>query len=105
AAGVEADSLSNLRAEVGVGATYAATAKTSVYGEVSFIGDTVRDNPATHLGGTCRGGANPGRAGMNLSVGATHALNESWSVNAGYTMELVPHANSHSANIGATYRF
>ncbi|MBQ4615019.1 MAG: autotransporter-associated beta strand repeat-containing protein, partial [Akkermansia sp.] len=45
AAGVEADSLSNLRAEVGVGATYAATAKTSVYGEVSFIGDTVRDNP------------------------------------------------------------
>ena len=103
--GVKADSMQNVRVEVGVGATYMATAKTAVYGEVSFIGDMVRDNPATHIGGVCRGGSNPGRAGMNLSVGATHDLNESWSLNASYNMELQSRANAHNANVGASYRF
>ncbi len=104
-AGVKADSLENLRVELGVGATWMATAKTALNGEVSFIGDMLRDNPAAVVGGTCRSGANPGRAGVNIGVGATHQLNESWSVNAGYNLELVPHATNHSASAGATYRF
>jgi len=103
--GMKEDSMQNVRVEVGVGATYMATAKTALYGEVSFIGDIVRDNPATHIGGTCRGGSNPGRAGMNMTVGATHVLNENWSLNASYNMELQPRANAHNATIGATYRF
>ena len=42
---------------------------------------------------------------MNMSVGTTHALNESWSLNASYNMELQPRANAHNANVGASYRF
>ena len=103
--GMKADSMQNVRVELGAGLTYMATAKTSLYGEVSFIGDIVRDNPATHIGGTCRSGSNPGRAGMNMTVGAMHALNESWSLNANYNMELLPRANSHNASVGATYHF
>ena len=104
-AGAKADSMENLRVELGVGATWMATAMTALNGEVSFIGDMLRDNPAAVVGGSCRGGANPGRAGVNVGVGATHQLNESWSVNAGYNLELVPRATSHNASVGATYRF
>jgi hypothetical protein len=104
-AGVKADSMANLRVELGVGATWMATTKTALNGEVSFIGDMLRDNPAAVVGGTSRSGANPGRAGVNVGVGATHQLNESWSVNAGYNLELVPRATSHNASVGATYRF
>ena len=97
--------MQNLRGELGVSIGHQATVKTRVYGELSFVGDMVRHNPTADMGGVRERGANPGRAGINFSVGATHALNEKWSVNANYNLELMERANSHSANIGTSYKF
>ncbi|MBR5213982.1 MAG: outer membrane beta-barrel protein, partial [Akkermansia sp.] len=75
------------------------------YGELSFIGDVVRNNPTADLGGLRSHGTNPGRAGMNLSVGATHRINDDWSINATYNLELMQNITSHGLNVGATYSF
>ena len=103
--GIKTGSLQNLRAEIGVGATHRITGDTMAYGELSFIGDVVRNNPTAALGGLRSHGTNPGRAGMNLSVGATHRLNDDWSVNATYNLELMQNITSHGLNVGATYSF
>ncbi|MBR5878561.1 MAG: autotransporter domain-containing protein, partial [Akkermansia sp.] len=105
AQGCESGSIQNLRGEIGVGIGHRATSKTSIYGELSFVGDMARNNPTATIGEHRVRGANPGRAGINLSAGVNHALNEKWSVNASYNMELMERANSHSANIGASYKF
>lgn len=95
APGIESGSIRNLRGEIGAGIGHRATSKTSIYGELSFVGDMVRHNPTASIGEQSEGGANPGRVG----------LNEKWSVNASYNLELQVRANSHSANIGAGYKF
>lgn len=105
APGIESGSIRNLRGEIGAGIGHRATSKTSIYGELSFVGDMVRHNPTASIGEQREGGANPGRVGLNLSAGVNHALNEKWSVNASYNLELQERANSHSANIGADYKF
>ena len=69
-AGLKTGSLQNLRAELGVGASHKLGENTLVFGELSFIGDMVRNNPTADLGGMRLRGSNPGRAGINLSVGA-----------------------------------
>ena len=103
--GIKTGSLQNLRVEVGVGATHRFTGNTVGYGELSFIGDVVRNNPTADLGGIRAQGSNPGRAGLNLSVGASHRINEDWSVNASYNFELMQNSTSHGLNVGATYNF
>ena len=103
--GIKTGSLQNLRVEVGVGATHRFTGNTVGYGELSFIGDVVRNNPTADLGGIRAHGSNPGRAGLNLSVGASHRINEDWSVNASYNFELMQNSTSHGLNVGATYNF
>ena len=103
--GIKTGSLQNLRAEIGVGATHRITGDTMAYGELSFIGDVVRNNPTAYLGGLRSHGTNPGRAGMNLSVGATHRINDDWSVNATYNLELMQNITSQGLNVGATYSF
>ena len=105
APGIESGSIRNLRGEIGAGIGHRATSKTSIYGELSFVGDMVRHNPTASIGEQRVRGANPGRVGLNLSAGVNHALNEKWSVNASYNLELQERANSHSANIGAGYKF
>ncbi len=103
--GIKTGSLQNLRAEIGVGATHRFTGDTMAYGELSFIGDVVRNNPTADLGGLRSRGTTPGRAGLNLSVGASHRLNHDWSVNATYNLELMQNITGHSLNVGATYSF
>ena len=103
--GIKTGSLQNLRAEIGVGTTHRFTGDTMAYGELSFIGDVVRNNPTADLGVLRSHGTNPGRAGMNLSVGATHRINDDWSVNATYNLELMQNITSHGLNAGATYSF
>ncbi len=103
--GLSTGSLQNLRGEIGVSAAHKATDKTYVYGELSFIGDMVRNNPTATVGDYRSRGANPGRAGLNLSVGASYQLNDSWSLNGSYSLELMQNQTSHSANVGATYSF
>ncbi len=105
AEGVESGSVQNLRGEIGVGVSTDFNKTTALYGELSFIGDMVRHNPRASVGDFRERGANPGRAGMNVGVGINHALSDHWSLNAGYNMELMKRATSHSANIGATYKF
>ena len=103
--GLSTGSLQNLRGEIGVSATHKATDKAYIYGELSFIGDMARNNPTATVGDYLSRGANPGRAGLNLSVGASYQLNDSWSLNGSYSMELLQNQTSHSANVGATYSF
>ena len=103
--GLKAGSLQNLRAELGVGASHKMGENTVVFGELSFIGDMVRNNPTAVIGDYRTHGTNPGRVGLNLSVGAQHQLTEDWSVNASYSLELMENSTSHSLNVGASYSF
>ena len=103
--GLSTGSLQNLRAEIGVGASHKFSGNTMVYGELSFVGDMVRNNPTATVGDARAHGANPGRAGLNLSTGATHRLNEHWSLNGSYNFEWMQNVTSHSLNVGASYNF
>ena len=105
ALGIKSGSVQNLRGEFGVGVGHKLTGKTRLFSELSFVGDMVRHNPTAQTEGQRERGANPGRAGINFSVGGTHALNERWSVNASYNLELMERATSHSANLGGKLRF
>ena len=102
--GTSTGSLQNLRAEIGVAASR-RVGKFGVFGEIALHQDIARNNPVVDMNGTRSTGMNPGRAGLNFTVGASYELNDKWSVNASYTGEFVENANSHSANIGATYKF
>ncbi len=104
-AGLKTGSLQNLRAELGVGASHKVGENTLVFGELSFIGDIVRNNPTAATGDERTHGTNPGRVGLNLSVGAAHQLTEDWSLNASYSLELMENSTSHSLNVGASYSF
>ena len=104
-AGLKTGSLQNLRAELGVGASHKCSDSTMVFGELRFIGDMVRNNPTAAIGDYRTHGTNPGRVGLNLSVGAQHQLSEDWSVNASYSLELMENSTSHSLNVGASYSF
>ena len=103
--GLKTGSLQNLRAELGVGASHRAGENTLLFGELSFIGDMVRHNPTAAIGDYRTHGTNPGRAGLNLSVGAEHRLSEDWSMHASYSLELMENSTSHSLNLGASYSF
>ena len=100
----DAGSLQNLRTEIGVGASH-REGKLGVYGELAVHYDAARNNPDVEMNGKRYTGMNPGRAGLNFSVGASYDLSDDWSVNASYTGEFVENANAHSANVGATYKF
>ena len=102
--GIATGSIQNLRAEIGVGASH-AIGKLGVYGEVAVQQDIVRHNPHVATPDARYRGVNPGRTGLNFTVGASYSLTEQWSVNASYTGEVVENANAHSANVGATYKF
>lgn len=78
---------------------------TVVYGELGLVGDMIRSNPKANLSGYRTYGSNPGRVGINMSVGGVYKLNEDWNVNASYNLELMENVTSHSFNIGAGYSF
>ena len=97
-------SLQNLRAEIGVAASR-RMGKFGVYGEIAVHQDIARNNPSVSMEGVRYTGMNPGRTGLNFTVGASYELSDKWSVNVSYTGEFVENANAHSANVGATYKF
>ena len=105
APGATSGSVQNLRGELGVSLGHKFSDRSSMYAELSFVGDMVRHNPTAGVWRQHNSGSAPGRAGINFSVGGSHALNENWSVNAAYNLELMQHANSHSANIGVSRSF
>ena len=71
--GCESGSLQNLRGEIGLGISYHPSDSTQLYGHVSFVGDMVRHNPKATVSGWRMPGLNPGRAGVNVSVGVSHS--------------------------------
>ncbi len=103
--GLDTGEVQNLRGEIGVGIVR-STYKSSVYAELALHQDLVRDNPEVRSPfGQRYHGTNPGRTGINLTIGGSYALSDQWSVNASYTAEVVENANAHSVNVGATYKF
>jgi outer membrane autotransporter protein len=100
----DAGSLQNLRAEIGVAASH-RTGKLGVYGEIALHQDLARNNPTVSMEDVRSTGMNPGRTGINFTIGASYELSDKWSVNASYTGEFVENANAHSANVGASYKF
>ncbi len=103
--GLDTGEVQNLRGEIGVGIVR-STYKSSVYAELALHQDLVRDNPEVRSPfGQRYQGTNPGRTGINFTIGGSYALSDQWSVNASYTAEVVENANAHSVNVGATYKF
>ncbi|MBR3902735.1 MAG: autotransporter outer membrane beta-barrel domain-containing protein, partial [Akkermansia sp.] len=103
--GIDTGEVQNLRGEIGVGIVR-STYKSSVYAELALHQDIVRDNPEVRSPfGLRYHGTNPGRTGINFTIGGSYALSDQWSVNASYTAEVVENANAHSVNVGATYKF
>lgn len=101
---VESGDITNVRAEVGVGVTHRIN-RAVVYGEVRAMGDLLRDNPEPVVNGAAREGANPGRAGVGVRVGAAYDLGDNWSVGANYSLETFSASTSHNVNVGASFRF
>ena len=102
--GASTGSLQNLRAEIGLAASR-RMGKFGAYGEIAVHQDIARNNPVVDMYGSRYNGMNPGRTGLNFTIGASYELSDKWSVNASYTGEFVENANAHSANVGATYKF
>ena len=103
---VKADSLQNLRLQAGAGICYRATNRTTVYGELAIHNDTMRHNPSVELDGINYGsGANPGRLGGSVTVGAQYQLNADWSLNGSYSYEGTDNSGEHNVNVGAVYCF
>ncbi len=101
---VRLGSIQNLRGEIGIGTRY-ASGSTTVYGEVRYLNDMVRSNPYADINGLRGYGANPGRQGIGVTLGAQQELGNGWSVHASYSLEAMSEATMHSANIGAALRF
>ncbi len=101
---VRMGSIQNLRGELGIGTRY-TSGSTSLYGEVRYLNDMVRSNPYADINGVRGYGANPGRQGIGVTLGAQQELGNGWSVHASYSLEAMSEATMHSANIGAALRF
>lgn len=103
---VQADSMQNLRMMMGGGASYMMTARTSVYAEALMFCDAMRHNPDVTVDGFHYGtGANPGRLGGSITVGAQYQLTPDWALRGSYSYEGSEDSNVHSINVGAVYSF
>lgn len=115
-------SIQNLRGELGVGVRYVAGKDAQpitdgkcapapacecvvLYGEVSYINDMLRNNPSIEVNGLRGSGANPGRQGVGVEVGATIRLGKQWSASANYSFNAMDDSNEHVLNIGASRTF
>ncbi len=103
---VKAGSMQNLRLQAGAGISYRATDRATVYGELAIHNDTMRHNPSVRLDNMNYGsGANPGRLGGSVTVGAQYQLNGGWSLNGSYSFEGTDNSGEHNVNVGAVYSF
>ena len=119
---VKTGSIQNLRGELGVGARYVAWGAPGVYdgkgglvspgceklvlhGELRYMNDMVRSNPVIRMDGLSGSGANPGRQGMGIEVGATYRIGERWSASANYGFNAMDDSREHRVNVGASYTF
>ncbi|MBQ3218799.1 MAG: autotransporter outer membrane beta-barrel domain-containing protein [Akkermansia sp.] len=98
-------SLQNLRLTAGAGLSYAATARTNVYGQASVYFDAMRHNPHVDANGACFKGTNPGRIGGILSVGADYSITDRWTLRGAYSFDVAKNSNEHNVNAGVQYSF
>ncbi|MBQ7023630.1 MAG: autotransporter outer membrane beta-barrel domain-containing protein [Akkermansia sp.] len=98
-------SLQNLRLTAGAGLSYAATARTNVYGQASLYFDAMRHNPHVDTNGACFKGTNPGRIGGVLSVGADYAITDRWTLRGAYSFDAAKDSTEHNVNAGVQYSF
>lgn len=104
AVGVESGEVQNIRAEFGVGITRSFSSSV-LYAEARYINDVARDNPTPVINGWSAEGANPGRSGFGLRLGAAHDINQNWSVGANYGLEAMGDAINHNVNVSASLKF
>lgn len=104
AIGVESGEIQNIRAEFGVGITRSFSSSV-LYAEARYINDVSRDNPTPVINGWSAEGANPGRSGFGLRLGAAHDINQNWSVGANYGLEAMGDAINHNVNVSASLKF
>jgi len=97
--------MQNLRLSAGAGLSYAATPRTTVYGEASVYFDAMRHNPYADENGIRLQGTNPGRIGGVFSVGADHAISDQWSLRGGYSFDVAKDSTEHILNAGVQYSF
>ena len=98
-------SLQNLRLTAGAGLSYAATARTNVYGQASIYFDAMRHNPHVDTNGACFKGTNPGRIGGVLSVGTDYAITDRWTLRGAYSFDAAKDSTEHNVNAGVQYSF
>jgi len=103
--GIHISSMQNLRLSAGAGLSYAATPRTTVYGEASVYFDAMRHNPYADENGIRLQGTNPGRIGGVFSVGADHAISDQWSLRGGYSFDVAKDSTEHILNAGVQYSF
>jgi opacity protein-like surface antigen len=66
----------------------------------------MRHNPGVVLDGFTYGtGANPGRIGGDVTVGAQYGLSEQWTLRGSYSFEAAENNRVHNVNVGAVYSF
>ena len=94
---------------VKIGATVSKTfGSFTPYAGVAYIKDVMRDTPEVTASGkrvVSDKACMPGSSALQLNVGATWQLTESWDLNAGYTAEIRDKATQHDVNVGVGYTF
>ncbi len=103
--GIHISSLQNLRLTAGAGLSYAATARTTLYGEANVYFDAMRHNPCAVENGIRLQGTNPGRLGGVFSVGADYSISDQWLLRGGYSFDVARDSTEHILNAGVQYSF
>ena len=90
-------SLGTLKAHLSVGLSQKFTDKWQGYVNLAFAPDLVRQAP--------HGGPQPGRLGMESSMGTLYQFTSQWSASLSYQYNLTEHAQQQSINAGISYSF
>ncbi|MBQ2380565.1 MAG: autotransporter outer membrane beta-barrel domain-containing protein [Akkermansia sp.] len=102
---MEFSSMKNLRLKAGGGMSYAVSPRTSVYGEAALFYDAVREDSCMYADGECYEGTNPGRAGVNVGVGASYIINDRWTARGNYSFDAAKDHIEHNMDFGVIYSF
>ena len=55
--------------------------------------------------GECYEGTNPGRAGVNVGVGASYIINDRWTARGNYSFDAAKDHIEHNMDFGVIYSF
>lgn len=98
-------SVQNLRGSIGADVSYALSSRVHLMAGLTLTGDMLRRNPTADVVGYRAEGSNPGRIGLQLNLGASARLSESWSADFGYMLQAVEQSTSQGVHVGARRSF